>query len=486
LISAVAWLALTPADAAARDTAPGAAFAWGYNADGELGDGTTTDRLSPVAVSGPADAGVISVAIGDRHSLAVKADGSVLAWGLNDSGQLGDGTTTDRVAPAVVTGLGPGSGVVAVAAGYDHSLAVKSDGTVLAWGSNAQGQLGNVAADGLTPAVVSSLGSGSGVVAVSAGGALSLALKSDGSVLAWGYNHDGQVGDGTKITRVTPVAVVDLGPGSGVVEVAAGGLHSIALRSDGTVLTWGSNASGQLGSGSTGPRRRQPGRVVGLVSGSGITSVAAGVYHSMALRPDGSVLAWGANSVGELGDGTTTNRNVPVLVSGLGPGSGVIAVDGGGAYSLALKSDGSVLSWGYNHAGQLGDGSTANRTAPGPVLNLGPDSGVTAISAGGNHSVVVSTATGSPVTLSCTHVDAGSESYLQCRVADTHGVRRVKVGDLATHVTESSISFSCARSVTTVGFRVRDDQHRHRVAVSDCGTFAVHSFIVASDGTVTS
>jgi len=347
----------------------GTVWSWGDNGSGRLGDGTTTTRTAPVQVSGLS--GVVSVGAGGSHSLAVKSDGTVWAWGDNAYGQLGDGTTTTRTTPVQVSGL---SGVVSVGAGSSHSLAVKADGTVWAWGNNS-GRLG----DGTTtnraaPVQVSGL---SGVVSVGAGGSHSLAVKSDGTVWAWGNNGSGRLGDGTTTTRTTPVQVSGL---SGVVSVGAGSTHSLAVKSDGTVCSWGNNGYDQLGDGAL-TSWTTPVQVSGL---SGVVSVGAGTSHSLAVKSDGTVWAWGGNSgSGQLGDGTTTTRTTPVQVSGL---SGVVSVGAGGSHSLAVKADGTVWSWGNNGSGRLGDGTTTTRTTPVQVSGL---SGVVSVGAGSSHSLAV-------------------------------------------------------------------------------------------------
>ena len=363
----------------------GTVLAWGFNSNNELGDGTTTQRHTPVQVSGlGSGSGVTAIATGFTHSLVLKSDGTVLAWGNNSGGQIGDGTTTRRSAPVQVSGLGSGSGVTAVAAGSIHSLAIKSDGTVLAWGGNTSGQLGDgTTTNQTTPIQASGLGSGSGVTALIVGSTHSLALKSDGTVLAWGGNGSGQLGDGTTTNRTSQVQVSGLGSGSGVTAVAAGTIHSLALKSDCTVLAWGGNSSGQLGRG-TNTSLLSPVPVFGLASVLNVASGSSG-SHSVVILSDGSVLAWGNNPSGQIGDGTTASRNVPVQVSGLGSGSGVVAVAVGSNHSLALKSDGTVLAWGSNSSGQLGDGTTTNQTTPIQVSGLGSGSGVVAVAAGSNN-----------------------------------------------------------------------------------------------------
>lgn len=283
--------------------ADGTVQGWGLNNSGRLGDGTTTNRLTPVAI--PGLSGITSLAVGDGHSLALKADGTAWSWGLNSDGQLGDGTTTNRLTPVRVTGL---SDVVSLAASSNHTLALKADGTVWSWGWNGSGQLGNgTTTSRNTPAIIIGLG---GVTSIAAGNAYSLASKADGTAWSWGRNGSGQLGDGTANNRNTPTAIPGL---SGVTSVAGGNGHSLALKADGTAWSWGYNDFGQLGDGTT-TSRTTPAIIPGL---SGITSLAAGAYHSLLLESDGTVQSWGWNNDGELGDGTTTNRNTPVTVTGL-------------------------------------------------------------------------------------------------------------------------------------------------------------------------
>jgi alpha-tubulin suppressor-like RCC1 family protein len=367
-------------------------FAWGYNQAGQLGDNTTTNRNLPVEVqrSGVlAGKTVLAVAPGGSHSLALCSDGTVAAWGANWSGQLGDNTTTDRLVPvAVSTAPGVsalyGKTVVAVAAGGAHSLALCSDGTVAAWGSNDYGQLGdNTTTQRNVPVVVNTASGvsalyGKTVVAVAASDAHSLALCSDGTVVAWGANSSGQLGDNTRTDRIVPVEVstasgVSALSGRTVLAVAAGGDRSLALCSDGTVVAWGYNASGQLGDNTT-TQRNVPVAVstapgVSALSGKTVIAIAAGYWHTLAMCSDGTVVAWGYNSAGALGDNTTTQRNAPVAVDtapGVSAlhGKTVINVAAGGDHSLALCSDGTMAAWGYNTYGQIGDNTTTQRNVP--------------------------------------------------------------------------------------------------------------------------
>ncbi len=344
--------------------------AWGANDYGQLGDGTTFTRIMPVYAGGPG--GVAAVRAGDSHSIALKNDGTVWAWGDNSSGQLGNVTATNQSIPVQVSGL---TNPTALAAGELHSVALQSDGTVWTWGDNRHCQLG----DGTNllryfPAQVNGLGS---VQAIGAGSWHTIALKSDGTVWAWGFNYDGQLGNGTMTTASSPSNVSGL---VNIVAIAAGHAHTLALKSDGTVWAWGWNRSGQLGEGTV-IDRYIPVQVGGLAN---VTAIAAGGSHSLALKSDGTVWAWGNNVLGQLGDGTGIDRYTPVQVGGL---TNVIAIAAGGWHSLALKNDGAVRAWGWNEHGQLGDGTTTSRYTPVQVIDL---TGVTGIAAGTKQSLALS------------------------------------------------------------------------------------------------
>jgi alpha-tubulin suppressor-like RCC1 family protein len=339
----------------------GTAWAWGNNTGGQLGSEALSFGNSSVPLQVTGLDNVTFVAAGGDHSLAVTSDGTVWAWGTNNNGQLGDGTTIDRSAPVRVNGLTnvPG-GVKAVAAGLQYSVALKNDGTVWAWGTNDVGQLGDGTTTNRTaPVQVSGL---SGVTALVAGTGHALALKNDGSVWAWGANNMGQLGDSTTTDRSTPVQVT--GGMANVRALAAGLVHSLAAKNDGTVWAWGGNEAGQLGDGTI-TNHSTPIQVGGGLTG--VVSLAAGSYHSLAVKNDGTVWAWGSNGLGQLGDGTTTNHSLPIQVSGGMTATREVAA--GDQYSLALKSDGSVWAWGSNQQGELGNGCLAGecRTQRTPV-----------------------------------------------------------------------------------------------------------------------
>lgn len=321
------------------------------------GDGTTNNHSTPVRVAGLTGVAAVGAGVGDGDadvSLVVKLDGTVWAWGANDHGQLGDGTTVNRTSPVQASGL---TGITAVAGGYtSYTLALKSDGTVWSWGWNIYSQLGNVfGPDQLTPAPVVGL---SGITAVAAGPIHGLALQSNGTLWAWGYNGTGELGIGVVGGGdIAPTPVL-----TGVIAMSAGAGFTVALKANGTVWAWGENFHGELGNGSFGPPNPTPTQVPGL---AGITALAAGRdEYVLALAANGTVWSWGHNEWGQLGDGTTDDRATPVQVSGL---SGVTALAAGRFHSLA-RTNGAVFAWGANYVGQLGDGTTTQRLAPVPSL----------------------------------------------------------------------------------------------------------------------
>lgn len=301
----VSSIAEGPSHGAAR-TADGLVWTWGY----DWGQGTPITSL-PQQVLGIA--AVQSVAVGETFTLAATSDGSVWGWGLNVDDVLGPiGLVGQTSAPVRIEGI---SGVVAVTAGFNYGLALKSDGTVWAWGANSQGLLGEGAPPNYSTAQPVQVVGLADIVAISGGDLHAVAIKSDGTVWTWGSNTFGQLGYGTaSIGNPTPRQVEGL---SRVAAVAAYATYSLALQTDGTVWTWGSNSLGQLGNGSTTPST-VPTRVDGL---SNVTRIAYGwsnSTHSVVMRGDGTVWAWGANAGGQIGDGTTTQALRPVQVKGVG------------------------------------------------------------------------------------------------------------------------------------------------------------------------
>ncbi len=405
------------------------AYAWGTS-----GIGAHSARQLPVAVTATGvltNKTLFAVTAGFGHSLALASDGTLAAWGRNSEGQLGVGTTNPEFTPvAVDAGSGSalfGKKVVAVAAGVHHTLALCSDGTVAAWGGNTYGQLGDATTTQRTRPVLVNQNSGSAlfgktVIAIKAGAHHSLALCSDGTLASWGLNANAQLGDNTTNNRSFPVTVVRTGAsalaGKTPVALAAGNYHSMALCSDGTLAAWGNNTYGQLGHwdpvtlsfeaimvtkeffpGSTyslfGQKaglgvevpgtlttyteiseRRIPGRVrtdqgLSALYNKTVTSINAGTSHSMALCSDGTVVAWGKNTDGQVGNGATTDQKVPTAVAVASPsalqGKFVTAIGSGRDFSTAVLTDGTAAAWGGNKYGQIGDDTNTGRLLPAAV-----------------------------------------------------------------------------------------------------------------------
>lgn len=326
--------------------ANGALYAWGDNGGGQLGDGTTTQRRVPMLLS---LGNVVAIAAGGTHSLAVKNDGTVWSWGTNSNGQLGHGDTQARLTPTQISGF---AGVSFVMAGTSHSVALKADGTVWTWGANSSGQLGDGSTTQRTsPTQVTGITT---AIGIATRGTHTLVVLANGTALAWGANTNGQLGDGTTTSRTSPVSVSSL---TNVVAVAAGDSFSLAQLSDGTAKAWGWNGSGQLGDGTT-TQRNSPVTVAGLTN---VTGLSAGSHTSYAFLDDKTVKSWGNNGNGQIGDGTTTNRTSPVAVSSL---ASVILLEAGASHAVVVSDTASVWAWGYNPSAQVGDGTTTRRLSP--------------------------------------------------------------------------------------------------------------------------
>ncbi|KPA12209.1 BNR repeat domain protein, partial [Candidatus Magnetomorum sp. HK-1] len=361
-------------------TTDGEVWMWGSNYSGQLGIGTSESySYTPfkVQIDSVIDIATSMASVDNNHSVALKSDGTVWTWGYNNEGQLGTGECCSGAAnhftPVQVSDI---SNIEAIDAGNGHSIALESNGTVWTWGKNEAGQLGN-GSSGTNLSSAYHMLNFSDVTAIAAGGNHNLALKSDGSVWAWGDNSRAQLGDNTITNRSTPVQVLDsnaTGYLEDIIAIAAGSTHSMALKSDGTVWVWGENSQGQAGQGSTGTTYfYTPIQVMGI-DGIGylgdIEAIAAGEGHNIALTSEGNVVAWGSNADGQLGDNSYTNRYYPVLVYDL---TDVQSIDAGNSHNIVVKTDSSVWAWGKNTSGQLGDSSTSGKENP--IQVYGPTNG---------------------------------------------------------------------------------------------------------------
>lgn len=333
----------------------GSVKCWGDDTQGQTGTGgKVADAgviLSPAAVDSVTDA--VDIAAGRSHTCAARKSGKVSCWGFNLDGQLGNGETGRSLSPVDVQGI---ENAFLVAAGGSFSCAVRGSGTVACWGNNGHGQLGNGStSSSLTPVVVSDL---SGVIAVAAGQSHACAVKDDGKVLCWGEGVNGQLGNGSTEPSLKPVEVTSLPKCK---AVSAGERSSCALTETGAVLCWGANEVGQLGTGA--PNTNSNPSPINVANVTNATAIASGTNHSCAALSDGTIVCWGAGSAGQLGDSASHDGGAPsrVTVSSIKSG---FKVGAGAQHSCATTGADEVLCWGLGDRGQLGDGLIGNTNAP--------------------------------------------------------------------------------------------------------------------------
>jgi alpha-tubulin suppressor-like RCC1 family protein len=416
--------------------AANAPYGWGRNPVGNLGDGSTTNRSTPVAtlVSGAlAGKEIISVVTSAvaRHTLAVSSDGKAYAWGEATLDQLGDGATAYSASSPVavdMTGVLAGKSIVQVAAGFSHTLALTADGGLYAWGGNGYGELG----DGTTtsskvPVAVNVSGvlAGKTITQLSAGWYFSMALDSNGNLYAWGYNPFGQLGDGTTTDRTTAVIVDTSGVLSGkiVSRISAGANHCLALTTDGVIAAWGGGLRGQLGDAAS-INRSTPVAVdtSGALASKTITDISASYVHSMALASDGTTFTWGSDQFGSLGDSAAiSHTNVPVAVdtSGVLFGKTVTQISAGLTNSYFLTSSGDLYACGETSSGDCGDGVTGSTPQYTPVAvdMTGVLSGLNIVSLSGGYgaAMVMAAPASTSITPSARFTYAANFSWLNWR-----------------------------------------------------------------------
>lgn len=339
--------------------ADGNLYAWGQNIWGQLGDSSTTSRDAPVQVNaGAAATAWKMVSVGEQFAVGIRAGtatttssgGSLWAWGYNLNGQLGDGTQSNRAVPVQI---GKDTDWAYVSAGKSHVLAIKTNGLLYAWGRNSEGQLG----DGTTLGKMTPTKIGTATwLTVSAGGTHSLGLQKDGTLYTWGGNSDGQLGNGAAGSNVSTPAQIGTAT---YTAVAAGAQHSMAIGANGTLWGWGGNGAGQVGnndgsgSGVTTPTQ--------IGSDDNWAVIATGSLHTMGVRTDGTLWGWGSNAEGQLGDGNG-DALAPVQI---GTATNWVTVSAGIGHSFGLRTDNTLWGWGRNAEGQLGNGN--NTPSPIPV-----------------------------------------------------------------------------------------------------------------------
>jgi len=348
--------------------AEGRLWAWGLNNDGQIGDGSIGTAGQPVQVGSQTD--WQKVATGDSYTFAVKSNGTLWAWGDNFYGQLGDGSTTDRDEPGQV---GEDNDWSSVSGGDGHVVAVKEDGSLWAWGRNDYGQVGN----GSTAAAATPqrIGLDSDWRAASAGSLHTVAVKTDGSLWAWGRNQFGQLGTGSTTSASAPVRI---GMANDWMGIAAGGLHTLALKSNGTLWAWGRNSDGQLGDGTV--NQSNTPKQIGI--DTDWEQIVPGYTFSLALKGDGSLWAWGRNADGQVADGSRTNRLAPQRI---GLDNDWASIAAGRNHGLALRFDGTLWTWGDNDTFQMGSGSIGDFLT---VTQLGTETW-SAIAGGLGHTVAI-------------------------------------------------------------------------------------------------
>ncbi|MBU1143737.1 MAG: InlB B-repeat-containing protein, partial [Firmicutes bacterium] len=372
-------------------TSEGRLFMWGSNNFGQLGVGTGFTQNTPKEITNQFTLNetelITDVFLGGHHSAALTSEGRLFMWGYNDYGQLGDNTTISKNNPIDITSrfnLNVDETIMSVYLGAEFSTAITSSNRIFAWGYNWTGQLGNGTMETkIVPTDITNqfnLSSGEKIESLGLGTAHSSAVTSSGRVFTWGYNWAGILGDGTIETRTTPVDIThqfNLEVGEKISSTSFGNSHSIALTSNGRLFVWGANSSNQLGDG-TSSTRIIPIEITSrfnLAEGEVIENVRTFDFHTIVITSANRIFSWGSNTSGQLGDGTTINRNTPIEITSrfdLISEEAISLVSTGGYHSLAISSDGNIFKWGSNSSGQLGDNTYSNTSLPSKIASLNP------------------------------------------------------------------------------------------------------------------
>ena len=354
----------------------GNAKTWGYNFYGQLGTNSTANTSSPVLTI---DSGINwkQVTGGFGHTAAIKTDGTLWTWGYNLYGQLGDNTITGKSSP--VTTIAGGTNWKQIACGYYHTSAVKTDGTLWIWGLNNFGQLGtNNTTNYSSP--VTTIAGGTNWKQVTAGVGHTAAIKTDGTLWTWGRNDFAQLGNANTVSYSSPATTA--GGGTNWKQVIAGYYHTAAIKTDGTLWTWGYNNYGQLGDNTT-INKSSP--ITTIAGGTNWKQIACGDGHTAAIKTDGTLWTWGYNNYGQLGTNNTSNYSSPVTT--IVGGTNWKQVTGGFGHTAAIKTDGTLWTWGYNTYGQLGDNTTINKSSP--VTTIAGGTNWKQVATGGYHTTAI-------------------------------------------------------------------------------------------------
>ena len=328
----------------------GTLWAFGYNFDGRLGDGTESNiRTNAVKINSSSN--WQSIEANYSHTLALKTDGTLWAWGNNEFGQLGDGTKIRKNQP---TQVGSEMNWAYISIGLGHSLAIKTDGTLWAWGFNNYLQLGD--GTNVDKTVSTKIGNDNNWETISAGNFNSFAIKTDKTLWAWGYNNLGVLGDGTTVNKNIPT---QMGTETNWLTISSKSNHTAALKTDGTLWAWGFNENGEVGNGTSGTGNFQMNRT--KIGGSDWKSISIGYGFTLAIKTDGTLWAWGDNNFGQIGNGTNTDQNIPLKI---GTATDWRFISAGSSTSFAIKNNGDFWGWGNNMEGEFGNGTTSMNNSP--------------------------------------------------------------------------------------------------------------------------